>query len=145
MRALVVCIGLLAAATASFWLTPPYSVSRALSEQMQRGPGTTVDFAEIAPFAWERVYLFGPYTSHEHIQETLGFDWPAVRRTTVQGGKSVNLVVFVRDGAVVHWFEHSRREGLEGLVDPRGYAREEARFPVCGQDQRLALDRPKSQ
>jgi hypothetical protein len=144
MRARVVCTGLIIAATGSFWFTPPYSVSRALSERMRRGPGTTVDFAEIAPFPWERVYVFGPYTSHERIQETLGFDWPGVRRTTVQGGKSVNLVVFVRDGTVVHWFEHPRREGLEGLVDPRGYAREEARFPVCGQDQRLALDRPKS-
>jgi hypothetical protein len=117
-----------------------YGVSWALSAQMQRGPGTTVDFTEIAPFAWDRVYIFGPYSSPEHIQECLGFDWPGVERTSIDWSDSVNLVVFVRDRHVVYWFEHRRLEELGELANAQGYARGEARFTVIvGEENRPTL------
>jgi hypothetical protein len=108
---------------------------------MQRGPGSVVDFAEIAPFAWDRVYVFHPYTPHKHIHRTLGFNWSGVARTTIEYSEGVNLVVFVSGEKVVHWFEHPRWEELAELADSKGYAREHARFRVCrvGVDERLAL------
>jgi hypothetical protein len=123
----------------------PDSVSAALSKQIRRGPGPTVDFAEVAPFAWERVYVFGPYTPHDQIHTSLGFHWSEVGRTTIDSNEGVNLVVFVHDGKVVHWFEHARHEELEGLANSDGYAREDAKFVVCrvGPEQRLALVPPK--
>ena len=51
---------------------------------MRGGPGTTVDFAEVAPFAWDRVYFFGPYTPRERIHTSLGFHWPGVESTTIE-------------------------------------------------------------
>ena len=71
-------------------------VSWALSEQMRRGPGTTVDFAKVARFAWDRVHVFGPYTRHTDIHARLGFHWGGVERTTIEWNDGVNLVVFVR-------------------------------------------------
>ena len=123
----------------------PVSVSKALSEQMRRGPGATVDRATIAPFAWDRVYVFGPYTPHERVYETLGFRWGDIGRTSIERNECVNLVVFVRDREVVCWFEHARSEELEDLADPNGYARDQAKFKVCqvGAEQRLALVPPK--
>ncbi len=95
----------------------------------------------VAPFAWDRVYIFGPYTPHDHIHASLGFHWSEVGRTTVECNEGVNLVVFVRNGKAMHWFEHARQEELADLAQPEGYAREQAKFRVCrvGTEQRLAL------
>jgi len=111
---------------------------------MQRGQGTTVDFAEVAPFAWDRVYVFGPYTPHDRIHSSLGFRWVGVTSTTIEWNEGVNLVVFVRGAEVAHWFEHPRTEELETIADPKGYARQQARFTVhrVGVEQRLALASP---
>jgi hypothetical protein len=116
-----------------------------LADEVQRGPGATVDFTRVAPFAWDRLYVFGPYTPPEQIHASLGFHWGGVEGTSIQESDGVNLVVFVKDGQVVHWFEHPRHRGeLEAVADPRGYAREEAQFQVClvGAEQRLALAKP---
>jgi hypothetical protein len=141
----VVCLGLCLLAGFSCWLVlRPDRVSSALSEQIRRGPGTMVDFAQAAPFAWDRVYVFGPYTSHEHIHKSLGFHWGGIERTTIELNDGVNLVVFVRGRRVVHWFEHARHEELGDVTDPNGYAREETKFRVFrdGTEQRLALAPP---
>lgn len=134
--------GAIAAAFCGWLIVRSNAVSRALSEQVRRGPGTTVDFAEVAPFAWDRLYVFGPYTPHQRIHDSLGFRWPGIRATTIEYSEGVNLVVFVRSGEVVYWFEHPRNQGeLLELARPQGYSREEARFQVCFVDgeQRLAL------
>jgi hypothetical protein len=151
MRKVVVifCLGLCAALLGCWLLlrpkvpTGPDGVSAALSKQIQRGPGTIVDFAEVAPFAWDRVFVFHPYTPHEVIHERLGFHWNGFERTTIEMSEGVNLVMFVRNKEVVHWFEHSRLELLEDLADPKGYTREQAKFQVrVGLAQRLALAPP---
>jgi hypothetical protein len=105
---------------------------------VQRGPGAVIDFAEVAPFPWDRLYIFGPYTSPEHVHKCLGFGWPEYRWASIRDSDGVNLVVFVRDRKVVHWFEFPRKNGELGyLDDPKGYTREEARFRV----QREGTDR----
>ena len=150
MRKLIFGIGLglcLIAGLCNWLLMPSYAVSQALSEEMRRGPGATVDFAEIARFDWDRVYFFGPYTPHSRIDASLGFHWRGVTRTTIEWNEGVNLVVFVRRAGVVHWFEHARHEELEELANPNGYAREQARFTVTvcqiGIERRLTLVSPK--
>jgi hypothetical protein len=141
-RFVLACLALgLIAGLCGWLLLRPDPVSWALSQQMRRGPGATVDFAEIAPFPWDRVYFFGPYTSHDQIQRTLGFAWRDVGKTAIESSKGVNLVVFVRDREVVYWFEHARHEELGALAEPTGFAREQAKFQVSrsGEEQRLAL------
>jgi hypothetical protein len=144
-RLVIICFGVcLAAGLFTWFVVRPYRVSMALSEHMRGGPGTIVDFASIAPFAWDRVYFFGPYTDDDYIDRSLGFHWGGVKWSGIGSGKGVNLVVFVQDEAVVHSFDHSRLEELGALVNPRGYARDEARFTVYrSTDNRLALAPPQ--
>jgi hypothetical protein len=129
--ALIIFSGLCLCAGLGYWLyVRSHAVSWALSGQMQRGPGTVVDFAEIAPFPWDRVYVFGPYTPQGAIDASLGFHWEGAGSSAINGHKGQNLVVFVRAGEVVYWFDHPRNEELTELADPHGYARNDARFIV---------------
>jgi hypothetical protein len=107
-------------------------LSRALWAQVQRGDGSIVDFTRVAPFAWDRVYFFGPYIRPGRITETLGFPWAPAERIEVESGQGSCVVVFVRGQHVVLWFRHSLLRGnLSWLRDrKKGYAREEARFQV---------------
>src|SRR5262249_23709694 len=101
-RVVISCLALGLLAGLCCWLiVRSHAVSWALSQQMQRGPGATVDFAEVAPFAWDQIYVFGPYTPHDRIHTSLGFPWPGVGRTTIEWNEGVNLVVFVRGMEVV--------------------------------------------
>lgn len=60
--------------------------------------GETVTLNGTIPFAWDRVYTVGPYTSKEEIAEIIGFDSPAIQENNVSEGM-VHLL-FVKDGKV---------------------------------------------
>jgi hypothetical protein len=115
--------------------------SQALWQQVGRGPGAVVDLAQVGPTDWDRVYIFHPYTSTETIQQALGFRWPDAERTSIESNDGVNLVVFVKGGESVGWFEHPRNRGdLTGIANMAGYSRKDARFLVVFDDeQRLVL------
>lgn len=143
-RVVVVClVAVLAGAGFGWFIVQSTTVSRSLAAQIQRGPGAVIDFAEVAPFPWDRLYIFGPYSSLEHVENCLDFPWPEYRRTSIEYSDSINLVVFVRQKKAVHWFEYPRGRGELGyLADCSGYAREEARFRVQREgDDRLVLVR----
>jgi hypothetical protein len=130
-NATVLCICIIAVGIGGWIFVRSREVSWALAEKVLGGPGTTIDFAEIAPFAWDRVYFFRHYTSHQSINDSLGFDWPDVSNTTIDLCKGTSLVVFVKGGEVEHWFEHPRNHGeLLDLANGSGYSRDEARFVV---------------
>jgi hypothetical protein len=103
--------------------------SRALWRQVERGPGTVVDFTQIGPSGWDRLYIFHPYTPPGSINQALGCEWADADDGVRQG---VNLVVFVRDVEVAGWFEHPRNQGeLKYLASmENGYSPEHARFVV---------------
>jgi hypothetical protein len=145
-RVAILCVGLAAAAAFGAWLyltvdRPDNSLATALAERAQLGPGTEVDFADVAPFAWDRVYIFGPYTPQQHVDACLGFHWPGFSRTSINESKGRNLVVFVRGKQVVRWFEQPRTIELLHLANGKGYSRDEARFfQIVGtSDRRLEL------
>jgi hypothetical protein len=139
----VTVIGLsLATGLGAWYFISSTQLSRALSKAMQRGDGAIVDFPKIAPFDWDRVYFFDPYTDEKTIEEALGFPWPGVTQTTIRSSDSVNLVVLVKGNSVAEWFEHPRRDAeLRDIVNREGYSRETARFQVrvIDPDRRLAL------
>jgi hypothetical protein len=114
-----------------------------LANQVRRGAGVQVDFTEVAPFAWDRVFVVRPYTPTSDIHARLGFWWHGATWSAIDAYDSFNLVVFVRNGAVVCWFDHPRNEGdLLELENPKGYSREEAKFWVrLGEDQRFMLSK----
>ncbi len=58
---------------------------------------TEVTLNDITPFEWDTVYSFGPYTSKEEVQETIGFK-ANVGETVSEG---MPHLVFVKDKEVV--------------------------------------------
>lgn len=115
--------------------------SRALWRQVQGGPGAVVDFTQLGPSGWDRVFIFHPYTSESVILEALGHPWPDADRTSIGWNDGVNLVVFTRAGRVCGWFDHPRNWGdLLFVASRSGYPREEALFTVVSdQEGRLVL------
>ena len=105
--------------------------SLSLWQQFQRGPGASVDLAQDGPAEWERVYIFGPYTPAEDIHRILGFRWSDVKWTGIESDDGVTLIVFVREGEVVGWFEHPRSRGDFYLLEnTASFSRDDARFVV---------------
>lgn len=105
--------------------------SRSVLAQLEGDPAGVVDFAPVGPSDWERVYFFHPYTTSDHINQTLGFHWSDADQTSIGWNDGVNLVVFARGGRVVGWFEHPRNRGdLKELATGAGFPRDGARFRV---------------
>lgn len=139
-RIAIVCFCLAVAGT--IWVAKSDSLSGALWRQFQRGPGAEISFASLAPYEWDRVFIFGPYTPHKDIHNSLGFHWAGVSRTNIGDHDGITLVVFVRGNEVVEWFEHPRNRGdLAKLPNGKGYAQGRAKFEVKSEaDGRLVAD-----
>lgn len=52
-------------------------------ERQATTPGVAVRFRELTPFAWDRVFVFAPYTSHHEVERHLGFRWLDVPWTRI--------------------------------------------------------------
>ncbi len=91
----------------------------------------TVDLAQLAPFRWERLYLFGPYTPASVVTDSLGHAWPGAEASRIAQVDTANLVIFTVGDDVVAATMHPRRYGdfTDDLLG-RGYAPAEARFTV---------------
>jgi hypothetical protein len=136
----LLCLAVALLALAGHWLFSGRMLSWQLAAQINHGVGTIVDLAELAPFDWDRVFFFGPYTPEAWIHKSLGFPWNGTNLTSIEYDDCINLVVFVRGGEVVEWFEHSRGSGdLVELANSTGYARQEARSRVSKAGDRLVL------
>src|SRR5262245_10403496 len=53
-----------------------------------------VDISAATTFSWQRLYIFGPYTSLLEITETVGRSWRKKCYTDVHVSDGVNLLVF---------------------------------------------------
>lgn len=91
---------------------------------------TSFDFAADPAFAWDRMYVFGCYSSRASIEKALGFSWPDFSKTSIESSDGVLLVVFVNKGKVVGWYEQPRSIDLGYLASDQGYTRSEAVFDV---------------
>ncbi|MEM8882836.1 MAG: hypothetical protein AAGD14_02055 [Planctomycetota bacterium] len=83
------------------WCAPDGELAARIESEVARGPGTKFRLADLTEFEWERVHLFGPYTSPETIEKTLGFSWCGSVRTEIQWSESITLLVFVKGDSVV--------------------------------------------
>lgn len=84
------------------------------------------------------MYVFGCYSSRAEVEKS-GFAWADFDRTTVASSDGVVLVVFVRNGKVVGWYEQPRKIELGHLANKKGYARSEAVFKVDRRGGRVEL------
>lgn len=66
------------------------------------------------------------------LQEPDSLAGAVTERTGIAFDEGVNLVVFVKGGEVVGWFDHPRNRGdLADMANGIGYSRDEARFLVA--------------
>lgn len=108
-------------------------VSRAI-EANAAGDTDFVDFATLAEFPWDRLYVFRPYTSCERVLAELGtvLFWYDCGLSGIDSYAWATLIVFTRRGAVVSYLVRSAEPGdFSGLHRAGGYARTEARFQIA--------------
>lgn len=72
--------------------------------------------SEVTPFEWDRVHVFGGYTSTQRMEASLGLRWRAGGIFGVGLMEGSNFLVFVRDGQVVGCAKLSLRDIFWGEV-----------------------------
>jgi hypothetical protein len=105
----------------------------------------TVDMAAVAPFAWDRVYVFRDETGAD-IRQRLGFDWSGAPDVVPRSGEHEGLLAFVRGKTVTGSAFFSDAIGhLDCLTAPGGYAHDThfvVRFTHTERAPYLATTRP---
>lgn len=66
----------------------------------------SVDLSAITSFSWDRLYIFGPYTSYYHLNSKVGVSWMFVCSTDIDVLDETALLVFKRNSTVVHCLEY---------------------------------------
>jgi hypothetical protein len=87
------------------------SVRSAIAMYVARGNGSVVTMASAAPFEWERLHVFAPYTPPEQADAELGFRCQAARTSGISARDDVTLLVFVSGKRVVRHVAHPRVQG----------------------------------
>ena len=115
--------------------------SRGISRCVTNG-AADIDMAAIAETAWDRLYVFPPYSSEETVTNALQCAWADYRRTGIRHDDTCTLLVFTKNGSVTEWTMHGRGAGdFAGLYRSTGYSRAEARFRIIysGADKRATI------
>ena len=101
-RIIFLTLGLLVACTTRA------PISAAIGKKLQST--ATIDVAELAPFQWEKMYVFSPYTPRSEICGTLVSFWRACKSVVPESiDEGSYLLVFAAHGAVVHHELFTRR------------------------------------
>jgi hypothetical protein len=107
---------------------PGGDLSREIARQFHLSGGGSVNLAQAVAGSWEEVCVLGPYSDNVTASNTLGFDWNAESRTSIQTNEAISLLVFLRDGDVVDYVEHPRADGDFSRVSGKCFAREDSTF-----------------
>jgi sensor histidine kinase YesM len=99
--------------------------------QYQAGEISVIDFSSLTDFTWDRLFIFGPYTSSKTINNNLGTYWPCSHFTRIFYIDSMSLFVFTNNGHVVQHLDFPRtmKEYLP-IEGNSGYSVEETIFIV---------------
>lgn len=105
---------------------------RIARELKSRAPGGNAEIrlADVALFAWDRLCLFGPYTSRSEAEACLGFPWPEFHRTGIDRADTFHLLVFASSSRVVHVERVSRDLDFANEILKRPFSRADAIFAV---------------
>ncbi len=87
------------------------SISDKIKDQVRAKSSASLDLTLVGPEGWERVCIFGPYTTNELVETDLGFKWNADSESSISVSDGINLIVFTRGKEVVGFAEHRRRDG----------------------------------
>jgi len=97
-----------------------------LIELYKNGKVDAIDMASITPFDWDKLYLFGPYSTAEKIFSTLGFSGDI--KSYITTDDRIILFVFVKNNKVVQYMDYPRNTDFNAVVNDSGYTPSEAVF-----------------
>lgn len=93
-----------------------------------------LELASTTDFAWDRVYVFAPYTPTSAIQKDLGFAWPEAARTNIDAQDGISLLVFVKGRRVVKALSYPRNLGDWAMIENHsGFTPAQAVFSVTAE------------
>jgi hypothetical protein len=112
-----------------------------IRQQAVAGEASRLDLKAATDFPWDRVFIFGPYTSNKQIEQTLGT--PLSGHPEIEFGDGVNLIVFMKGGNIVQSAELGRNIDFI-LGKTNGWTPDEAIFPMSsdGKTITVRLDSP---
>jgi hypothetical protein len=87
------------------------SISEKISAQVHASSTAPLDFTLIGPNGWERVCVFGPYTTNDLVEADLGFKWDSDAQSSISVDDGINLIVFTQGKKVLAFVDHKRRGG----------------------------------
>ncbi|MGK0291049.1 MAG: hypothetical protein ACI86H_002516 [bacterium] len=91
----------------------------------------TFKLKKLTNFQWERVFIFAPYTSQTAINRTIGYQWLELKeeKTNIHQSDEISLLVFLNQGKVTKYIEHTRSKGdFSRLGKKGGYLVKDAIF-----------------
>ena len=80
---------------------------RIVSELLKRG-GQPYPIADAAPFPWNELFVFPPYTTAEIMEKTLGFPWNDATRVDLGSAEGAVVLAFVLNRQVVRYVRLKR-------------------------------------
>jgi hypothetical protein len=84
----------------------------------------TLDLSVAAPFEWEAVYFFEPYTAQSTIDQAIGFPWTEYEKSGIGHSDTFTLILFVNKGEVVSWCRNPRNNGnFDTLYSTQSYTK----------------------
>jgi hypothetical protein len=106
-------------------------ISDSIGATVAQGAGARLAIAEHGPSSWEKVCVFGPYTSDEQVDAVTGIRGAAKRAYDIRSSDGINVLMFIERGQVIESVAHPRRHGDFGPELVRKcYLKEEAVFIV---------------
>lgn len=104
------------------------STSSIIAKQFTESKGSTINLSIVAPGAWEKVCILGPYSNNDVAEQTLGFKWNAEATTSIRTNDNISLLLFVQQKRVVSYVEHPRSYGDFSNLTKQCFPREKAQF-----------------
>lgn len=88
------------------------AVGRLVAELLQqKEPPDSINLADIAPFRWDRLYIFAPHTSAQAVDQALGVTWVGAERSGIAQVDTAALLVFMVGDDIVAATMHPRAYG----------------------------------
>lgn len=102
------------------------AVGRLVAELLQQKDSVqTINLAELAPFRWDRLYIFAPHTTAPTVEQALGRPWSGAERSGIAQVDTATLLVFMAGDDIVAATMHPRAYGdfaADAATTPRSPA-----------------------
>ncbi|MGB7815737.1 MAG: hypothetical protein WBL28_05235 [Methylotenera sp.] len=102
--------------------------SSSIARQFAESKGTSVNLFTAVPGNWEKVCVLGPYSNNDIAKKTLGFEWSAETKTSIQTNEGISVLLFVQDNKVVSFVEHPRNHGDFSNLTTQCFLKQKAQF-----------------